>query len=269
MTHEHIQSMQSGTWRGGWLQHDTHVCRILAVSGRQLCGGTWYSALRIARPLIAGALCAAGLPDSTIPDCLLDGSSSIQELRLGELAPAALVCPCVTAQRRLSLLSGCYAHAAVFVRPQLHTLAMQLANQTQQLGTRAPCLGSEMHVCNAAEFNNMGGSIPDVLTDTSPLRVLTALSAGLTGTIPASFSMCKELEILDLGYNFLEGTIPADIGNSRYLRYLYLMNNNLTGWHHQRVAVISTSSFENSVCKHARSGHWRQPIRAGTLPTSC
>jgi hypothetical protein len=25
------------------------------------------------------------------------------------------------------------------------------------------------------------------------------------------------------------GTIPADIGNSRFLRYLYLMNNNLTG----------------------------------------
>lgn len=32
------------------------------------------------------AVClAVGLPDSDIPECLLDGSSAVQELRLGEL----------------------------------------------------------------------------------------------------------------------------------------------------------------------------------------
>ncbi len=75
----------------------------------------------------------------------------------------------------------------------------------------------------------MTGTIPDVFTDTSPLRVFTALSAGLLGPIPETLTLCKDLEILDLGYNYLSGSIPADLGASRYLRYAYLMSNNLTG----------------------------------------
>lgn len=75
----------------------------------------------------------------------------------------------------------------------------------------------------------MSGTIPDVFTDTSPLRVFTALSSGLTGPIPETLTLCPDLEILDLGYNYLSGTIPRDLGASRYLRYAYLMSNNLTG----------------------------------------
>lgn len=63
----------------------------------------------------------------------------------------------------------------------------------------------------------------------SPLRVLSALSAGLSGTIPASLGTTRELEVLDLGYNFLTGSIPAGLGDSPFLRYCYLMANNLTG----------------------------------------
>lgn len=162
-----------------------------------------------------------------------------------------------------------------------------------------------------------GSSIPDVFTDASHMRVFTLLSAGVGGEIPASLSLCKELEILDLGDNFLTGarcrgcasvmgstmpcstwgqdscvmqvtdaddmrtamavcigvqhvphaagcsdislatyamismpltakmacagTIPENIGASRFLRYLYLMNNNLTGMETCQSLLVPTS----------------------------
>ena len=84
-------------------------------------------------------------------------------------------------------------------------------------------------VCAPAGFNQLSGTIPDVFRAGSPLRVLSALAAGLSGPIPPSLGTVKELEVLDLGYNFLNGTIPANMGYSRYLRYCYLMGNSLTG----------------------------------------
>lgn len=79
------------------------------------------------------------------------------------------------------------------------------------------------------EFNQLSGTIPDVFSKVSKLRVFTALSCGLGGGLPPSIVLAEQLEVLDLGYNFLSGTIPADMGSSKFLRYLFLMANQLTG----------------------------------------
>lgn len=79
------------------------------------------------------------------------------------------------------------------------------------------------------EFNRLAGTIPNIFSANSNLRVLTALSCGLGGAIPSSMGLAPQLEVLDLSYNALSGSIPETLGSSTSLRYVALTANQLTG----------------------------------------
>lgn len=79
-------------------------------------------------------------------------------------------------------------------------------------------------------YNNLTGSIPDVIPSNSTLFKLVATNNNLTGTIPASIVNARDLSQLSVYSNQLAGSVPEDFGmNSPLLSIVHLYDNALTG----------------------------------------
>ncbi|KAL9674228.1 hypothetical protein QQ045_030498 [Rhodiola kirilowii] len=61
------------------------------------------------------------------------------------------------------------------------------------------------------------------------LAQFTLVPGKVMGSIPSSFSLCKNLRFLGISRNYISGTIPASLGMLRSLQTLDLSNNLLTG----------------------------------------
>jgi Leucine-rich repeat (LRR) protein len=73
-------------------------------------------------------------------------------------------------------------------------------------------------------------NMPNFVQSMPNLQELSLKSASLTGVIPewvGTFS--SKLVFLDLDYNRLKGTIPASLADLKYLTFLLLNSNDLTG----------------------------------------
>ncbi|KAG0458477.1 hypothetical protein HPP92_023634 [Vanilla planifolia] len=83
-----------------------------------------------------------------------------------------------------------------------------------------------------ANFSNnlIQGEIPEKNASLChPLKVLDASGNQLTGPIPQSLGLSKNLVALDLSWNRLQGQIPVNFENLKDLRILSVAGNNLSG----------------------------------------
>ncbi|CAA0832213.1 Leucine-rich repeat receptor protein kinase EMS1 [Striga hermonthica] len=77
-------------------------------------------------------------------------------------------------------------------------------------------------------FNQLTGSIPEVLGDCSVLTYILLNGNSLSGEIPGSLSRLSNLTTLDLTGNLFSGNIPFEIGDAVKLQGLYLGDNRFT-----------------------------------------
>ena len=77
--------------------------------------------------------------------------------------------------------------------------------------------------------SELGGHIPEELSDLSGLRVLRLDGNKLTGRIPAGLAKLSKLVSLNLSGNRLEGDVPGILGELSSLQYLHLGSNRLSG----------------------------------------
>eukprot|EP00884_Botryococcus_braunii_P006383 jgi/Botrbrau1/15746/Bobra.4_1s0114.1 len=78
-------------------------------------------------------------------------------------------------------------------------------------------------------YNNIGGTIPDVVVASSRLDGLDLAFNNLSGVIPSSLGMAKQLATLSLSFNNLTGTLPASIGALPGLKSIRAAGNALGG----------------------------------------
>jgi len=76
---------------------------------------------------------------------------------------------------------------------------------------------------------NLGGTIPNVLSQLRNLTRLDLSNNRLSGSIPSSISALTSLKELSLNDNELIGTIPVEIGLMQNLQTLLLDRNLLNG----------------------------------------
>ncbi|KAL5078814.1 hypothetical protein RYX36_007235, partial [Vicia faba] len=81
------------------------------------------------------------------------------------------------------------------------------------------------------EFNDFVGDIPHAVLSLSSLKILWAPRANLGGRLPVKWtdSSCS-LRILNLAENYVTGVVPASLGMCRNLTFLDLSSNNLAGY---------------------------------------
>ena len=72
-------------------------------------------------------------------------------------------------------------------------------------------------------------SLFTVLTKLSNLEVLSVVSLGLWGPLPAKINRLKSLEVLNISSNFIYGEIPSSIASMSNLRSLVLTDNLFNG----------------------------------------
>lgn len=77
--------------------------------------------------------------------------------------------------------------------------------------------------------NNLGGSLPDALTDLLELDTLNLYRNHIGGSLPVEIGKLENLVELNLDSNLLVGQIPASLGNCLKLTKLALFNNDLSG----------------------------------------
>eukprot|EP01038_Epipyxis_sp_PR26KG_P008266 gene8266-11188_t len=78
--------------------------------------------------------------------------------------------------------------------------------------------------------NQLNGSIESIdYSNNSLLQSLYFEDNILTGTIPATLSLLKQLQLLHLDYNKFNGPIPSELGQLYFLQELYLEVNLLNG----------------------------------------
>ncbi|EXB63829.1 putative LRR receptor-like serine/threonine-protein kinase [Morus notabilis] len=68
-----------------------------------------------------------------------------------------------------------------------------------------------------------------VLTKLSNLRVVSLVSLGLWGPLPAKINRLKSLEVLNISSNFLYGEIPSSVSSMKTLKSLILADNLFNG----------------------------------------
>ncbi|CAI8607690.1 unnamed protein product [Vicia faba] len=108
------------------------------------------------------------------------------------------------------------------------------------------------------EFNAFVGDIPHAVLSLSSLKILWAPRANLGGRLPVEWtdSSCS-LRILNLAENDVTGVVPASLGMCRNLTFLDLSSNNLEGylvldqlrvsWEHVVSRVLSATNEEGRV----------------------
>ena len=74
----------------------------------------------------------------------------------------------------------------------------------------------------------LGGNIAPIFRCGSGLKSLSAVSCGLTGSIPTDMAI-NNMEVLQLTDNTIGGTLPTMFGEFRSLRSVQLMSNRLSG----------------------------------------
>ncbi|KAK7336175.1 hypothetical protein VNO77_16708 [Canavalia gladiata] len=91
---------------------------------------------------------------------------------------------------------------------------------------------------------NLGGRLPSGWTDLCPLRVLNLAQNYVTGVVPESLGMCRNLTFLDLSSNSLVGYLPSLQLQVPCMMYFNVSRNNisgtLTGFRKERCGVGST-----------------------------
>lgn len=96
----------------------------------------------------------------------------------------------------------------------------------------------------------------------SSLKVLSLVSLGLWGPIPAKISRLSSLEILNMSSNFLHGTIPEEVSSLKNLQTLILDYNTLSGRIPDSMSTLSALTVL-SLKNNSLSGSL--PISLGTL----
>uniref|UniRef100_A0A0D6QRI4 Leucine-rich repeat-containing N-terminal plant-type domain-containing protein n=2 Tax=Araucaria cunninghamii TaxID=56994 RepID=A0A0D6QRI4_ARACU len=78
--------------------------------------------------------------------------------------------------------------------------------------------------------NQMSGSIPpEIFHESMALQHVLLDHNRLTGEIPSTVSLLKDLTVLRLDGNGLEGSLPSNISNLKKLGEMHVSNNKLTG----------------------------------------
>ncbi|XP_042479870.1 receptor like protein 27-like [Macadamia integrifolia] len=96
-------------------------------------------------------------------------------------------------------------------------------------GTIPTCLGnSNLGVLNL-ESNKLDGPIPPAFKDGCILHTLKLNNNTLQGKVPRSLGNCKELKVLDVGYNQLNDTFPYWLGNLSALQVFVMRSNKFGG----------------------------------------
>ncbi|EOY13278.1 Leucine-rich repeat protein kinase family protein, putative [Theobroma cacao] len=80
-----------------------------------------------------------------------------------------------------------------------------------------------------SEGCNIGGNIPEEISNLSNLIGLSIANNQLIGSIPTIIGRLEKLQLLSLEGNKLEGSIPSDLCRLKSLGFLYLEENRLAG----------------------------------------
>eukprot|EP00727_Mastigamoeba_balamuthi_P004620 m51a1_g14156 hypothetical protein (409) ;mRNA; f:44882-46759 len=104
------------------------------------------------------------------------------------------------------------------------------------------CIGGSV-VSLELECRKLSGTIPPSIALLRNLTHLSLWDNKLSGTIPPSIGSLQKLVIVSLKINRISGPIPPAIGNLRGLVYLYLFRNNLSGTIPPSVGSLRSLNF--------------------------
>lgn len=98
-------------------------------------------------------------------------------------------------------------------------------------GPISPELGSltALRTVNLNGNTQVGGTIPEEISNLTQLESLFITSMGLSGEVPDIWNSLGSLKNLDFGQNLLEGPLPASIYMLSNLEFLGMAYNNLSG----------------------------------------
>ncbi|KAK4754836.1 hypothetical protein SAY87_008593 [Trapa incisa] len=80
------------------------------------------------------------------------------------------------------------------------------------------------------EFNAFVGSIPFNLFQLPSLQILWAPRANLDGRLPSNWTPSCPLRVINLGQNYITGAVPQSLAMCKNLTFLDLSSNNLEGY---------------------------------------
>ncbi|KAG2700830.1 hypothetical protein I3843_06G014800 [Carya illinoinensis] len=114
--------------------------------------------------------------------------------------------------------------------PNLHTLSL---GDNYLTGALSQAIFNSSSLQNIFMGSNLlSGNIPiDAGLRCSNLENLILPFNNLGGRIPSYLSNCSRLSLIDFSSNLLSGPIPESLGNLKYLQFLSLNYNQLTGEH--------------------------------------
>lgn len=102
------------------------------------------------------------------------------------------------------------------------------------------------------EFNAFDGGIPNELFLLPNLEMIWAPRANLRGRLPSNWSEWCSLRVLNLGQNYISGEVPVSIAMCKNLTFLDLSSNSLTGYLPLQLRVPCMVYF--NVSKNSLSG---------------
>ncbi|CAI5473170.1 unnamed protein product [Closterium sp. Yama58-4] len=103
------------------------------------------------------------------------------------------------------------------------------ANPDCSTTTGVTCDGSGMITKLEIAYTPITGSIPASISDLRKLQVLRLPRAQVTGSVPDGITLLTDLIHLNLYGNQLTGSLPEGFGSLSNLRQLYIYTNNFTG----------------------------------------
>lgn len=128
--------------------------------------------------------------------------------------------------------------------------ATDFCNTSQSSSVTVVCyenVVTQLHIINTDKSPRLPDdfsidSFFETLVKLSSLKVLTLVSLGLWGRLPAKISHLSSLEILNVTSNHFDGVIPPEIASLTDLQSLVLDDNEFTGWIPNRVGFLSRLS---------------------------
>lgn len=106
---------------------------------------------------------------------------------------------------------------------------------------------TQLHIAGNSIFPQLAQdfstfSFFSILLGLPNLKVLSLVSLGLRGPLPAVIGNLSSLEILNVSSNYFDGTIPKEISNLKNLQTLILDHNMFSGWVPEWVGSLSDLS---------------------------